>query len=158
WYSLPLGDVGGRQEEVEAAERQLGRVLPPAVREYVAYAHDVGPPERLHERFGGPYTMVPVPGQPALSLMLIAEGNVHGAARYTDLDGTNPDPPVFTYSWVEEDDTRFRPAPEGWPTWDTVTGFVLGFVSTYKPTAGVFATGVRDVERLREQMLAAFPI
>ncbi len=48
WRGIPMPDVGGRPEEVRAAEARLGVALPPSVREYVAYAHDVfpGPDDR----------------------------------------------------------------------------------------------------------------
>src|SRR5947209_2954196 len=41
WHGLPLGDVGGRAGEVREVEARLGRTLPPSLREWVAFAHDV---------------------------------------------------------------------------------------------------------------------
>src|SRR5688572_11349835 len=41
-HGISMGDVGGRVEEVRAAEDRLGLTLPPSVREWVAFAHDIG--------------------------------------------------------------------------------------------------------------------
>lgn len=41
WHGADVPDVGGRQNEVEEAERRLGGRLPESVREFVAYAHDL---------------------------------------------------------------------------------------------------------------------
>lgn len=154
WHGLPMGDVGGRREEVRAEEERLGRRLPPSVREYIAYAHDVfSKGSRIVHR--DVYTMEPMEEHAALSVMVIAEGNVQWAIRNTDL--RRRDPPVYAYHWPRGDETRYVPA-EGGPWATTLSEFVLGFVSGYKDGAGQFCTTVRDMQELRQQLEAAFPV
>jgi len=40
WHGIPMGDIGGHADEVRAVEERLGRTLPPAVREWVAFAEE----------------------------------------------------------------------------------------------------------------------
>src|SRR3954468_15073383 len=42
WHGVAVPDVGGWRPEVRQTEDRLGLALPPSVREYVAYAHDLG--------------------------------------------------------------------------------------------------------------------
>src|SRR5262249_17492289 len=42
WHGHALPDVGGHREEVARIERRVGLPLPPSVREWVAYGHDLG--------------------------------------------------------------------------------------------------------------------
>src|SRR5262245_9267728 len=98
WHRIPLGDVGGRQQEIAEAEARLGRTLPPSVREWVAFAHDSG-----YQSYGSlivfrdPYQMQPIRDQPAISLILQSEGDYHWAVRYDELG--RADPPVHGYNW-----------------------------------------------------------
>jgi uncharacterized protein (TIGR02996 family) len=41
WHRIPMPDVGGRATEIAEAETRLKRELPPSVREWIAFAHDV---------------------------------------------------------------------------------------------------------------------
>jgi uncharacterized protein (TIGR02996 family) len=159
WHGLPLGDVGGRRDEIRAVEARLGRQLPPSVREYVAYAHDVAPPGRFPVVHRDVYTMQPLNGQPALSIMEIGEGDYQWAIRDRDLGLL--DPPVYGY-YAEYagggDEALYQPAEQEGPEDETLTEFVLGFVEGYKPDAGRFRTTVRDPGWLREQLANAFPV
>jgi len=95
WHRIPLGDVGGRQQEIAEAEARLSRTLPPSVREWVAFAHDVlqsSDSSLLRDGFGG---LGEVPGHPALSLLEQAEGDLHWAVLNEDLGLA--DPPVRGY-------------------------------------------------------------
>jgi uncharacterized protein (TIGR02996 family) len=154
WHGLPMGDVGGRLEEIRAEEERLGRRLPPSVREYIAYAHDVAHPGRVGIVHRDAYTMKPIKREPALSLMIICEGNVQWAIRDTDLN--RDDPPVYAYCWVAPDYSRYVPTERDQPEAESVTDFVLDFVSAYKPDAGSFMNDVTRGERLAEQLDAAF--
>jgi uncharacterized protein (TIGR02996 family) len=154
WHGIPMGDVGGRRDEIRAERRRLGRRLPPSVREYIAYAHDVAPPEQFGIIHRDVYTMQPLDGHQALSVMVIAEGDVQWAIRNGDL--RRPDPPIYTYHWADGDETRYVPA-EGEGA-QALSDFVLGFVTAYKPEGGSFMTQVWDAPRLREQLDAAFPV
>jgi uncharacterized protein (TIGR02996 family) len=154
WHGLAMGDVGGRLEEVRAEEQRLGP-LPPSVREYVAYAHDVAPEFGFGTVHRDEYTMRRMEGHEALSLMIIGEGNVQWAVR--DADFALEDPPVHVYYWAEGDDTRFVPAPVS-PAYPTLTDFVLGFVTAYQPDAGSFAIRMGDPHWVRGELEAAFPV
>jgi uncharacterized protein (TIGR02996 family) len=81
WHGLALGDVGGRRDEIQAEERRLDRKLPPSAREYVAYAHDVAPEYGFGTVHRDVYTMRPLEGQAALSVMVTREGNGQWAIR-----------------------------------------------------------------------------
>jgi uncharacterized protein (TIGR02996 family) len=159
WHRLPMGDVGGRTEEVRATEERLGLKLPPSLREYVAYAHDVFPQPDSRMVHRDWYLMEPMPGHPAISLMIQGEGDKHWAVQTADL-GT-PDPLVHTYIWDHDYDGPDETHPfvlyEG-ATPAPVSAFVLGYVEGYKDTGGQFAAIVRNVDRLRQQLEAAFPI
>ncbi|WP_171472587.1 TIGR02996 domain-containing protein [Frigoriglobus tundricola] len=41
WHRIPMPDVGGRWAEIIEAEVRLGRRVPPSVREWIAFRHDV---------------------------------------------------------------------------------------------------------------------
>ncbi|MBX7220007.1 MAG: TIGR02996 domain-containing protein [Blastocatellia bacterium] len=41
WHGIPLGDVGRYQEKVQETESQLHRSLPPAVKEWIAFSHEL---------------------------------------------------------------------------------------------------------------------
>jgi uncharacterized protein (TIGR02996 family) len=155
WHGLAMGDVGGHREEIREEEERLGRRLPPSVREYIAYAHDVAPLRGFGFVHRDLYTMRPLEEPAALSIMVIAEGGWVWAVRNADL--RRHDPPVYAYYWAEDDETRYVPA-EGGPEADTLSEFVLGFVSAYKPDAGRFRTTVRDPSRLWEKLEESFPV
>lgn len=156
WHGLAMGDVGGRQEVVRAEESRLGLQFPPSVREYVAYAHDVFPEGGARCVHRDPYMMRPIPDQPALSLMMISEGNVQWAVHYDELD--RDDPPIHTYIWADGDETRYVPYPEGDQYPQTVSEFILGVANSYKPEGGRFRATAADGRELNEQLAAAFPI
>jgi uncharacterized protein (TIGR02996 family) len=42
WQGIDVPDVGGRRVEIGQAEERLGVELPPSLREFIAYVHDVG--------------------------------------------------------------------------------------------------------------------
>jgi uncharacterized protein (TIGR02996 family) len=156
WHGLPLGDVGGRRDAIRIEERRFGRQLPPSLQEYVAYAHDVAPAQGVGVVHRDHYTMRPLDEHPALSVMQIAEGNVHWAILEEDL--RQPDPPVYAYYRAVEDETRFVRADTAGPESPTLTDFVLGFVHDYKPDGGLFRTPVREAQGLRDRLQAAFPV
>src|SRR5262245_22148173 len=100
WYDIPLPDAGGREQEVREAEARLGRTMPPAVREWVAFAHDL----RRYPEDGvvlrDVYQMKALDGHAAVSLLLQGEGDYHWAVRHSDL--ALPDPPVYGFHWDHE--------------------------------------------------------
>jgi uncharacterized protein (TIGR02996 family) len=156
WYGTPMGDVGGQRDAARAESRRLRRRLPPSVREYIAYAHDVAPPGQVGIVHRDEYTMRPMEEHQSLSVMRIAEGNVQWAIRDSDLG--RPDPPVYAFYWADGDETRYVPAAGEGPEAPSLSDFVLGFVTAYKHDGGRFRTTVRDARGLREQLEAAFPV
>jgi uncharacterized protein (TIGR02996 family) len=158
WHGIPMGDVGGRQAEVREAEQRLGRALPPSLREYVAYAHDVAPPGQFGVVHRDYYTMEPLAGQPALSVMALAEGDLSWAIHNDDL-GLD-DPPVYGYFWADGAGAgaRYAPADGDGPESGTLSDFVLGFVGAYKPVSGDFLADVFDRGPLEEKLKAAFRV
>jgi uncharacterized protein (TIGR02996 family) len=159
WHGIPMADVGGRPEQVRAAEGRLGVMLPPSAREYVAYAHDVFPRPDYRIVLRDDYVMEQMPNHPAISLLIQGEGDMQWAVRLADLG--DPDPPVHTYVWDLEydgpDETRpFIPFADERP--GPVSEWALGYVEAYNGAASQFATTVRDVDRLRQQLEAEFLI
>lgn len=130
WTGQPMPDIGGRQKEIEETERRLGLTLPPSVREYVAFAHDLPRPAGEHGIgiFRDPYTMEPVLGHPALSLIIQAEQDVHWAVLLDDLHCD--DPPVHTYFLnYDHDDGTFEPSRS--PPSRGVTDFLFDYMWSY---------------------------
>ncbi len=159
WHGIPMEDIDGRADEVRATEERLGVTLPPSVREYVAYAHDVFPHPDYRVVLRDGYVMERMPDQPAISLMVQGEGDVQWAVHPADL--ADPDPPVHTYVWDPEydgpDETRpFNPYPEDRPV--PVSEWMLNYVEAYNGAGSEFATDVRDADRLRRELGAEFPI
>lgn len=76
WAGTELPDVGGRAKEVSEAETRLRRALPPSVREWLAFAYDVGlhgEKPTLHDRI---WLSDPVGGQDVLTVLVEAGGYV----------------------------------------------------------------------------------
>ncbi len=57
WHGVAVPDVGGREDEVRAEEARLGLTLPASVREFVAFAHDLGECGTEAERGQRPFTL-----------------------------------------------------------------------------------------------------
>jgi uncharacterized protein (TIGR02996 family) len=138
WHRVPMPDVGGRQKEIAEAESRLGRELPPSVREWIAFAHDVKyltalDPE-LNLPFAHPFTLEPLTGQPALSLLYNAYDEIHRAVRFTELHA--PDPPVEYYR--QEFDATDQPgacvpSPDPYFPIPSVTGWIFDCVLNHLP-------------------------
>jgi hypothetical protein len=126
----------------------------------VAYAHDVFPQHGYRMVHRDPYTMQPVPGHPAISLLLQSEGDIHWAVLLNDL--ADPDPPVHTYAWDHEydgpDETRpFVPYQEDGSR-PSVSGFVLNYALGYKGTAGCFSVEIDGPDSLPPEWDETFPV
>jgi uncharacterized protein (TIGR02996 family) len=153
WHQIPLPDVGGRQDKIREAEKRLKRKLPPAMREWIAFAYDVGGEEHpcvLRD----PYTMEELKGHKAISLIIQAEGDSHWAIRHADLK--RDDPPINTYYGNDEDKRWVRSGRK--PTHDTLTSFVLGYSLGYtQGQGGGFAKHVASPGPL-ENLKNTFPV
>src|SRR5262245_19054390 len=138
WHQHPLPDVGGRVEEIRQVEAQFGRTLPPSVREWVAFAHDV---------YDGECQLQELPALAVVSLLLAPEGDYHWAVRHADL--TVPDPPVYGFHWDFEnhDESTFVPVSEN-PVAPTVSSFALRDALRHHTKAGGFTTDVAEPARL----------
>jgi uncharacterized protein (TIGR02996 family) len=156
WEELPLGDVGGRADEIRETESHLGRTLPASVREWVAFAHDVRRSSTYHDVLRDVYQMRDLDGFPAVSLLLQCEGDYHWAVRHADL--ALPDPPVCGFHWdFDNRDETFVPERHN-PIHPTLTAFVLGYVWGYTSgQGGGFGTEVADSASLIRQLETTFP-
>jgi uncharacterized protein (TIGR02996 family) len=130
WHGIPMPDVGGRVADIAATEERLGLTLPPSVREYVAYAHDVSVDSDYLRLNRDPVTMVPIPGHDAVSISVISEGDWHWGIRLADFN--QPDPPVYNYAW--RDDAMPEEVREQGQAADSITRFVLNDATAYKPS------------------------
>jgi uncharacterized protein (TIGR02996 family) len=138
WYGLSLPDVGGRAEEIRAVEARLGRPLPPSVREWVAFAHDVRRRPDDDQVFTDLYyQMCELEGLSAVSLLIRSDEGVHWAVRHADLN--LPDPPVYVFVRSDEDWDTFVPYRDN-PIDPALTVFVL------KWAVGKTHTGWVDLE------------
>jgi uncharacterized protein (TIGR02996 family) len=154
-----LADVGGHVAEVRETESRLGRQLPPSVREWVAYAHDVRTAQDYIDVLRDTYQMIDMEGHNALSLLKLCEGNVQWAIRHVDLQEI--DPPVYQYQWdYHGPDPYHTYVPSGpEPGSKSLTSFVLGYSLDYMHSVGGgFATDVGDSSELIEQLRQTFPV
>lgn len=157
WCRIPMPDVGGRGDEIREAETRLGRTLPPSVREYVAFAHDVHQDEDFVDVFRDAYQMVDLAGCAALSLLLQCEGDHHWAILHADLGGDDPRVSEFLSDFDTQDQT-FIPHQRN-PTHPTVTSFVLDYTFSYtNGIGGGFGTEIRDANPLLRDLEATYPV
>jgi uncharacterized protein (TIGR02996 family) len=157
-HRIPLADVGGRADEVREAEARLGRRLPPSLREWVAFAHDVRTSPHYHNVLRDGYQMRELDGHAAVSLLLQCEGDSHWAVRHADF--ALPDPPVYGFHWDFEnrDENVFVP-DENNPVDATVTSFALGYALGYTHAeGGGFGTDVADAGKLIRDLADTFPV
>lgn len=161
WTGEPMPDVGGHADKIEETEKRLGLTLPASVREYIAFAHDLnrGNTREWMAVYRDPYTMRPVPGNTALSLILQSEGDVHWAVRFEEMH--RPDPPVYTYLWGEDENGELSEevfVPEQAEPSLSVSHFLFWYAHGYgSDAAGSMSVGVRDVKRVRAQLRETFP-
>ncbi|MBY0230221.1 MAG: hypothetical protein K2W96_13140 [Gemmataceae bacterium] len=166
WHGVLMPDVGGRQEEIRAEEERLGMTLPPSVREYVAFAYDAGTALPAGGRiiYRDPYALDRIAGQPALSLMTIAEGNLCWAVR--DEDVVHDDPAIHEYVWPEGSFSRYVPyEPDGDEDADelaesvvSASRFVLGFVEDYSHDQAHYYATISDPASFRTTLDAILPV
>jgi uncharacterized protein (TIGR02996 family) len=90
WHGVVMGDVGRPTGEVLALERQIGREMPPSLREYVAFFGNVSA-GRYQVLDGMAIEVVPLADHPSLTLGVMDERTF--AVRYADFE--NPDPPMI---------------------------------------------------------------
>jgi hypothetical protein len=156
WHGIPLGDVGGRLTEVRAVEQRLGRPLPPSLREYVAYAHEVASLCAGGIAHRDDFTMELRNGHSALTVM-VWDGVLRWAIPYAHL--SQEDPPVYAYSAAWNDDETEPLSIEGTgPEAELLSDFVLAVIDDYKPNRGRFTTWVKEELELRQVLDASFPI
>jgi uncharacterized protein (TIGR02996 family) len=159
WHELPfLPDVGGRSAEVHEVEVRLGRQLPPSVREWVAFAHDVRPQDFFFV-LRDVYQMIKIDGQNAISLLLQCEADLHWAILHSDLQ--EDDPPVYEFGWdfsLPDPESAFvlrSPVPAS----STVSTFALGYsLSCTHAPGGSFGTDAKNPEVLYQQLCQTFPV
>jgi uncharacterized protein (TIGR02996 family) len=172
WHGIDVPDAGGRQHEVRQAEEQLGVEMPPSLREYVAYAHDVGvakPP--AHDSFNSLmlfhcayYQLDHLNSHPAVSLIHnTLSGDCLGVA-HEDLN--DADPPTYYFSARYANDVEYDPS--GVPYFPDLERPVFCdpslSLSIFRnlfielPTAGSMEITVASADDLLARLAADFPI
>jgi uncharacterized protein (TIGR02996 family) len=111
WYRVPMGDVGGRESDVQRIEKRLGRALPPFAREWLAYASDLEDRGAFGHLLRDDFSMDDLPDLRAVLLMVGSWGNFCWAVRHGDLGA--PGPPVFGYTLDDEHRGGRRFVPSG---------------------------------------------
>jgi uncharacterized protein (TIGR02996 family) len=152
WHRRPMPDVGGRAAEVREVEERLGRALPPSLREYVAFAHDLGTGYEHPIVLRGFYQMQELSGHEVVSLLLSGESDYRWIVRYEDFGV--PDPPVHGFN--EEEDAFVLDGDN--PVIQSVTSFALSYALTCTDRGGGgLVTHVHDPTRLLHDLAEAFP-
>jgi hypothetical protein len=95
WYGIPMRDAGGRQEEIRAEERRLGRELPAALPEFIAFLHDLDRQEEPRFGFHHIDTTSAIEMRDVLSLMINPERNLFVWAILRLSPPRNPIRPVI---------------------------------------------------------------
>ncbi|MDY3552079.1 TIGR02996 domain-containing protein [Gemmata sp. JC717] len=135
WHRIPMPDVGGHQAEIAEAEERLGRPLPPAVREWVAFARDITEAPGDREALGSVH-LAPLPGG-FLSLAFIPDelGNIDFFSTVPFEELHRLDPPVYRASF-DDGDAHAAVRSGNKPQAATVTEFALAHVVSLAPGAG----------------------
>ena len=156
WYRIPLGDVGGRADEIREAEAKLRRTLPPSFREWVAFAHDVRKSHAgIRVVLRDIFDIRHLPDLAPLSVMLPTEGDFFWAIRHADFE--IPDPPIHGFS-LDAESARIVASPVE-PIAGSLTQFALRHAMGYsRGGGGGFGTIVEDSAGLIRDLEAAFPI
>jgi uncharacterized protein (TIGR02996 family) len=154
WYGVPLADAGTRRREGGRLEKRLGRAVPPALHEWVAFHADV---KASWDRvFRDDYALRHL--DDAVTLMLQDEGDVYWAVRHQHLDAD--DPPVEAYHLVVPQRSRIRFDYRDRSA-DSLTAFVFHHIN-FRLTQGV-SNGYLNVclgsqGEVLELVKTAFPI
>ncbi len=158
WHRIPLGDIGGRADEIRAVEQRLGRTLPPSVREWVAYAFDVRRETDFHDVLRDVYRMEDLQGLSAVCLIVLGEGDYGWAVRHADL--LLPDPPVYAFHSRSDNETDATFVSDMRnPVATSVTSFALEYAFGYaRGLGGDFSTDVADPVQVIRGLELAFPI
>ncbi len=170
WHGFAVLDVGGQCEAVRQAEERLGLELPPSLREYVAYAHDLaehcipGPEygsacELFHCAF---YHLQRLHHHPAISLIYYTLSDGVLGVKLEDL--ARPDPPTWFYYDGHDhlgNSITGRTPPEDRPVFSAAPSVSLSAFESLiinLPTAGDMETLRESVDDLLPRLRADFPI
>jgi uncharacterized protein (TIGR02996 family) len=160
WYRKPMPDVGSRSE-LRKFSQAVDPMLSPSVCEWIAYAWDLTPSGRPTVVHRDQYTMESLPGVPAHSLLMEAEGEYHWAVQFGDLH--LPDPPVRRYDldYERENEATFIPSEDDPVTW-SVTEFVLNYAMDCLGGDGDVGGFEKEVssppDPLIQNLTASFPV
>jgi uncharacterized protein (TIGR02996 family) len=149
WHRVPMPDVGGRFDAVAGMERRLGRALAPALREWVAFAHDLMARGAFPQVLHGAYEGVARSDGQGVSLMSTPEGLFQWVTR--DADAGRPDPPVYYLSGGVDD----APGPDAA---STTTFAFQQICEELHGDGGGFHTRVTPTEPFLRALFAAFPV
>jgi uncharacterized protein (TIGR02996 family) len=163
WYGIPVGDVGGRQREIQDAERRLKVELPPAVREWIAYTHDLTEQEAFHDvqrkvvddDLRNSYEVAKLKDFAAVSLVVMVGVGIW-AVRKKHL--RLPDPPVDRYVWDYKSGPEDRFVHRGpWPQHVTSLA-VEQFLQYIHGAGGGFCVSVGANAKDLQQLAEDFPV
>jgi uncharacterized protein (TIGR02996 family) len=172
WRGADVPDVGGRQKEVRHAEERLRLELPPSLREYVAYAHDLGEPGT---RTGDPrysptlfhcayYQLDRLRFHPAVGLINFTLDDSCLGVALEDLD--DPDPPTSFFAEAYEDNVEYDSSGVPFfpgsrtPTFCSTSLSLSIFRNLFVelPTAGSMVTTLVSPDDVLARLAEDFPI
>jgi uncharacterized protein (TIGR02996 family) len=170
WHGVAVPNVGGRAAEVRQAEERLGLKLPPAVREVIAYVHDIGDyPTPAYDLPRAPslfhcahYQLNHLHHHPAISLIYYTLDCGVLGTRLADL--ARPDPPTWFYYEAYDHDGNYVPLPEPRPHRDPTSVAPRVTLSIFQnllielPTAGSMEILRADVGDLLARLHDDFPV
>jgi uncharacterized protein (TIGR02996 family) len=172
WHGVDVPDVGGRQKEVRQAKERLGLELPPSLREYVAYAHDLGDygtgtgdprysPALFHCAY---YQLDRLRFHPAVGLINFTLDDSCLGVALEDLDA--PDPPTSFFAEAYEDNVEYDPSGVPFcpgprtPTFCSTSLSLSIFRNLFLelPTAGSMVTTLASPDDVLARLAEDFPI
>jgi uncharacterized protein (TIGR02996 family) len=153
WHGIPMGDIGGQADKVREAEARLGQTLPPAVREWVAFAQDLDVHAQRDHILYDIYSLDPVSGGAFCLARDIHEPELGWAVLQEDHD--RPDPPVYYFALNYG---RQFPHTGRTDRVESVTEYVLTNVWGRTPEQGhAMGVDVEDPAPLIRDLEATFP-
>lgn len=169
WHGVPLPDAGGRHTEVHETEERLGRTLPPSLREFIAYVHDLAAASPRHDPrlyntifHCASFLLFPLQRHAAVSLIhFTLDCSILGIA---DDDLAHPDPPTTFFDEVLEADGSYVPPRDPRPLEPPHVMEPRLSLSVFKdlflqlPTAGGSEARGIDPDEWLPRLAADFPI